>query len=75
MNDVQESISELRLKGWTIAAIADELGMARISVAQWVEGRRYPANGKLVREALSRLLNRKRIPKKKRYRRVAERTT
>ena len=67
MNDVQQRIEELRVKGWTLAAIADETGVTSRAVDHWRVGRRYPENSKLVLAALDALLKRKRIPKQRRY--------
>ena len=65
MNEVQQQIWFLRMKGWSITSIAEELGVARITVAQWVEGRRRPGTPKLVLLALAALLKRKRVPKRR----------
>jgi transcriptional regulator with XRE-family HTH domain len=66
MNEIQEKIQALRSKGWTLAAIADELGNSWRAVAYWQEGTRQPANAKLVSNALD-ALKRKRVPKQRRY--------
>ena len=65
MNEVQQQIWWLRKKGWSITSIAEELGVARITVAQWIEGRRYPGTPKLVLLALAALLKRKRVPRRR----------
>ena len=67
MNDVQQQIAELREKGWTIAAIADELDTHRETVARWVSGQRYPEHSKAISALLDTLSKRKRIPKRRRY--------
>ena len=67
MNNVQEKLRDLREKGWTSAAIADELGVTDITVYRWKSGRRSPENAKPVMVVLDQLLKRKRIPKRKRY--------
>jgi ribosome-binding protein aMBF1 (putative translation factor) len=67
-NEVQRILGELRAKGWTWAAVADELGAHYNTVQKWYSGEREPANRVVVRE-LERLLARKRIPKRKRYKR------
>jgi hypothetical protein len=64
---VRETLDILRGRGWTLAAIADELSVHRESVWAWAAGRRAPENSRLVMMALGRLLRRKRIPKRKRY--------
>jgi len=66
MNDMQEIISTLRETGWTIQAIADELGVHRESINDWTSGRYYPSHSKLVLGGLTALLKR-RPPKLKRY--------
>ena len=67
MNEVQEKIQELRDKGWTVAALADELGVRSMTLHRWVSGNRHPTNVKLLTMGLDNLLKRKRIPKKRRY--------
>jgi transcriptional regulator with XRE-family HTH domain len=68
MNEVQQILRRLKERGWTLAAIADELGAHYNTVQKWNSGEREPANKVVVRE-LERLAARTRIPKKKRYRR------
>ena len=65
--DVQEMITELRGKGWTVAALADELGVDYDTVGRWQRGTRSPANAVGVRVVLGQLLKRQRIPKRRRY--------
>ena len=67
MNDVQERIRALRGKGWTLASMADELGVSRRGIAAWQSGERYPENVKGVLTLLDQLAKRKRIPKQRRY--------
>ena len=67
MNDVQAAIVQLREKGWTLSALADELGMSRDAVDLWRAGKRYPSNAQSVRHELARITRMKRIPKRKRY--------
>ena len=67
MNDVQELLERLREKGWTLSAIADAMGVSRNAVDFWREGSRYPTNALAVKHELERLLAKKRIPKRKRY--------
>jgi transcriptional regulator with XRE-family HTH domain len=69
MTEVQELIAELQKKGWTLAAIAEELGVDDASVYRWQKGMRSPANVVGVVAVLRRLLRRKRVPKRKRYKR------
>ena len=67
MNEVQQRLVDLRAKGWTWAAIADELEVTKNAVEKWNAGDRAPANRKSILEHLGRLLQRKRVPKKRRY--------
>ena len=67
MNDIQEKLSELGDKGWTQAAIADELSIHKGTVNRWQLGQTSPPTPKAVLLALDALLTRKRIPKKRRY--------
>jgi transcriptional regulator with XRE-family HTH domain len=64
---VKEALAELKARGWTISAIADELAVHRDSVWSWEAGRYTPDKPRLVRIALEGLLRRRRIPKRKRY--------
>jgi IS30 family transposase len=66
-NQVQETIEELRARGWTLSAIADSLGLPRSTVERWRHGSRYPTHAPFVMRELNDLLRRKRIPKGKRY--------
>lgn len=65
--NTKELIAQLQAKGWTLAAIADELGIAYRTITSWRSDARTPANPKLVEAALAQLLQRRRIPKGKRY--------
>ena len=67
MNDAQQRLRGLKEKGWTLAAIADEIGVTVKAVGHWQAGRRYPENVKMVLMGLDALLKRKRIPKQRRY--------
>jgi transcriptional regulator with XRE-family HTH domain len=67
MNEIQTKIAELQEKGWTLAALADELGVTVNAVEKWKAGHRYPRNAKAVLIVLGQLTERKRTPKKKRY--------
>ena len=66
MNDVQEKLLELKDRGWTIAAIADELGVSHMSVFRWQKGMRKADNSRSVLYLLDTLMKRKRIPKRRR---------
>ena len=67
MNDIRTKLAELEAKGWTLAALADELGVTRNAVEKWKAGDRYPTNAKAVLALLTRLATKKRIPKRRRY--------
>jgi transcriptional regulator with XRE-family HTH domain len=67
MNDVQTKLHELHEKGWTQAAIADELDVHKGTVNRWRLGQTYPPMPRPVLMALDILLKRRRIPKKRRY--------
>ena len=66
MNTVQERISNLERKGWTLAAIADEVGVSYNAAQKWKAGDRYPSNAKAVVQSLDVLCKRRRIPRKRR---------
>jgi len=67
MNDMQDRIAQLQEKGWTLAALADELGVTPNAVEKWKAGDRQPSNAKVTLSFLDQLAKRKRIPKKRRY--------
>lgn len=67
MNDIQTKLTELEGKNWTLAAISDELDISYNTVQKWKSGDRYPPIAKLIIEKLDELLERKRIPKQRRY--------
>ena len=66
VNDIREKLSELQDKGWTLAAIADGIGMSISAVEKWKSGVAYPGASKPVMLALDALLK-KRPPKQRRY--------
>ena len=65
--DVKEVIARLQAKGWSIAALADTMGLSRYALDKWKSGERNPSHQVLVLAALKKLETRKRIPKRKRY--------
>ena len=67
MNEVQTRIAQLESKKWSLAAIADELGVTSDTVELWRAGKRNPTNAKAVLLMLDKILKKKRIPKQKRY--------
>ena len=69
MTDVRVRLAELMGKGWTLAAIADEVGVTWRTMKRWETGETYPDTPKPILAALAVLLARKRIPKKRRYQR------
>ena len=64
---VQIKLATLQKKGWTLAALADELGQKVNTLEKWKAGQRNPANQKAVLAMLEQLERRKRIPKQRRY--------
>lgn len=66
-NPVQVALAVLQEKGWTLAALADELDQKVNTLEKWKAGDRNPANEKAVLAMLDQLAKRKRIPKKRRY--------
>jgi len=67
MDELQEALRKLEAKGWTLAAIADELGSNRVTVSRWMSGSHTPNNVKAVVMMLNALDRRRRIPKQRRY--------
>jgi hypothetical protein len=67
MTEINDLIVELRGKGWTVAAIADELGVDYYTIYKWQKGIHAPANPRAVQRVLGELLKQRRIPKRKRY--------
>ena len=67
MDEVRQKLAELQGKGWTLAAVADELGAHRETLYGWMARGHEPTHRKLVVLALDGLLRRRRIPKKRRY--------
>jgi hypothetical protein len=67
MSDIQDKLSQLQEKGWTISALADELGQARVTLDKWKTGERYPANPKAILAMIDQISKMKKVPKQKRY--------
>ena len=63
--EVQTRIAILEHKGWTLAAIADAIGVSHNAVEKWKAGDRHPSNPTLI--LLDQLSEKTDIPKKKRY--------
>ena len=66
MNELQIKLLELKDRGWTMAAIADELGVSHMAVFRWQKGMRNAENSRSVLHMLDTLMKRKRIPKQRR---------
>ena len=64
MNDIQEILENLKGRGWTWAAISDEIGVEQNTVSRWYAGTRYPTNVVAVKALLEGLKRRSRVPKK-----------
>ena len=67
MNMIQQKLAQLKKKGWTNMAIADELEIHHMTIRRWQTGDRYPENAKPVAMALDLLIARKSVPKQRRY--------
>ena len=67
MTEVQERLKALQEKEWTLAAIADELGLTVNAIVKWKAGDRTPTNRKSILEHLDRLLLKRRVPRQRRY--------
>jgi hypothetical protein len=63
---IQDALADLEKKGWSLAAIADELQVSWVTVWRWKKGQ-IPAHAWLVVGAMAELLKRKRVPKRRRY--------
>ncbi len=66
-SEIQLRIAKLTEKGWTLAAIADELGVTSDTVELWKAGKRNPTNAKAVLMMLDKVAEKKRVPKQRRY--------
>ena len=66
MNEIQGRLLALKEKSWTMAAVADELGVSNMTVFTWQKGTRNAENARSVLFMLDSLLVRRRIPKRKR---------
>ena len=65
MDEIVQKIEELRGNGWTLASLADELGVHRDTAYGWIARGHSPANPKLVSRALDTLLKRKPPPRRR----------
>ena len=66
MDEIQTQLAALHDKGWSDAAISDELGVSSVTVFRWKSGTRRPENHRSVLLMLRMLGKKKRIPKKRR---------
>ena len=65
-NEVQTRLLELKDKGWTMAAISDELGVTHMTVYRWQKGMRKAENSRSVLHMLDTLMERRKVPKRRR---------
>ena len=63
MTEIQQMLADLTEKGWTLVAIADEIGEMWLTVYRWQKGKTHPATQKSVLTRLDDLSRRKIIPK------------
>lgn len=63
---IQTALAALKEKGWSLAAIADELQVSWVTAWRWKKGQ-MPVHVQLVAGAMDELLKKKRIPKRRRY--------
>ena len=57
MNEIQTRIAELQEKGWTLAALADELEVTPNAVEKWKAGDRNPSNAKAILLLLDQIIS------------------
>ena len=67
VNNIQSKLADLQAKGWTLAALADELGLTVNALEKWKAGDRQPANERATLLLLDSLAKQRRIPKQRRY--------
>ena len=65
-NEIQTRLLELKDKGWTMAAISDELGVTHMTVYRWQKGMRNAENALSVLHMLDTLMKRRTVPKRRR---------
>ena len=63
MNEIQQLLADLKEKGWSLVAIADEIGEMWLTVYRWQQGKAYPGPGQGVPSRLDELLSREVISK------------
>lgn len=52
---VEQGLAQLEEQGWTLAAVADELGMNWLAVYRWRDGTRTPENPQFVLNKIEEL--------------------
>jgi transcriptional regulator with XRE-family HTH domain len=67
VNFIQSQLYELQEKGWTLAALADKIGLTVNTLEKWKAGDNKPRLRAKTYSLLDKIKNIKRIPKKKRY--------
>ena len=67
MSEIQDKLESLLYKGWSQAALADELDVTTMAIRYWRTGERSPGSPKMLLLALDALESRKDIPKRRRY--------
>ena len=65
MDAIVKKITGLRADGWTLAALAEELGVHRETIYEWSAGNHSPANSKPVLTVLDSLSTRKPPPRRR----------
>ncbi len=58
--DVADALAQLEQRGWTLAAVADELGLKWLTVYRWRDGTQSPDDPHTVLDRIRRLRRRKR---------------
>jgi transcriptional regulator with XRE-family HTH domain len=67
MTEIQDLLTQLRAKGWSIAAIADDLKVNYYTIYRWEQGLTSPSNPAPVCRMLAEMLQQEAIPKKRRF--------
>ena len=66
MREIERELEGLRGKGWTVSALADALGVSRVTVDRWRRGVQDPGTHIAVLRAV-RSLERRKVPPKWRH--------
>jgi transcriptional regulator with XRE-family HTH domain len=67
MHFIQVKLMGLQQRGWSLAALADELRMTVNTIEKWKAGSSKPRYRTKIYNLLDQIEKRKRIPKKRRY--------